>query len=599
MAGQPATDTPPNTPADTAPPGAVAAATGVAGAPTAPGGSISYNPAISSGNVLSNLTTPGGTMPTTMPSDLEQANFQDLIAGTPAVPAGYGKGRKAPDLTRLSDLVKLVAAIGQGTSLDNVGPNFVTVIQDLAKQAKIGQGKNDITFLNDPKVRQQISTTAWKDIVTHLDRLGVAVPADLRTPPNGVNAVNKLKALGDVRLEHPTVDALQRNGFDVSGMRDVSSLVSGHDSTQFGAGAPGTQTGSPATPSRPAQVTGAHLWDDFSTKWNENPKVNGTSFQDSVVQSLVGIGALDLTSGNPTTQDVATAYQNVMRQASKDGVSVQQEFQKLSGELPTGPLGQPITGENVNQAYILHVADQILGPGGITPYQATTLANLANKVGTGTAAADDLINQGIVSLLPQAMDKVAQNPTSPNFAAVAYQNANDTLARWGIQATPGVLQKIVTGVLQTGVNTPYQLNTLASQAAEAYAKQNVGNLYGQGVASLASTGQDVATTASPYLQTASTLLGTPVTDMQITDPTGKWMKWSEGGSGPGGMMTQSEWSKHLMTDPSYNFDTSQTAKNTSAEGAAGLLQLLGKLPDQSNPFSSGASLATATGAAGS
>lgn len=593
---QPAQDTPPTTPADTAPPGAIAASSASTTPPTPPGGGLTYNPAISSSNPLSNLSTPGGTMPTTMPSDLEQANFQDVVAGTPAVPPGYGKGRKAPDLTRLSDLVKLVAAIGQGTSLDNVGPNFVTVIQDLAKQAKVGQGKNDIVFLNDPKVRQQISTTAWKDIVTHLDRLGVAVPADLRTPPNSVNAVNKLKALGNVRLEHPTVDALQRNGFDVSGLRDVESLVSGHDSTQFGSGAPGTQTGSPATPSRPAQVTGAHLWDDFSTKWNENPKVNGTSFQDSVVQSLVGIGALDLTNGNPTTQDVATAYQNVMRQASKDGVSVAQEFQKLSGAMPTGPLGQPITSENVNQAYVLHVADQILGPGGITPYQATTLANLANKVGD-TTAATDLIQQGVVSLLPQAIDKVSQNPTSPSFAAVAYQNANDTLAQWGIQATPGVLQQIVGGVLQTGVNTPYQLNTLASQAAEAYAKQNVGSLYGQGVASLANTGQNVATTASPYLQTASSLLGTPVTDMQITDPTGKWMKWSEGGSGPGGMMTQSEWSKYLMTDPSYNFDTSQTAKNTSAEGASGLLTLLGKLPDQTNPFQ-GASLATSTGAVG-
>ena len=80
-----------------------------------------------------------------------------------------------------------------------------------------------------------------------------------------------------------------------------------------------------------------------------------------------------------------------------------------------------------------------------------------------------------------------------------------------------------------------------------YAKQQVGSLYGEGVQQAAAAGTSVAQQAQPYLSTASALLGTPTSEMEVNDPSGIWMAWSHGGTGPGGVQTQQEWSKTLQT----------------------------------------------------
>ena len=610
-----ADNTPTPSPADSNPGGAAAY-----GAATSTPASAGFT-AASGVNVFQGLVTPTGNMPTSIPSKLETTNFTDVIPGSPAHTQGFGKGSKRPDITRLSDLVKLVSAVSQGQPL---GGFDVDVLANVQKQAKLtpsemqmvvnGQanariGTSDL-FAATPQETQAVTKAAWKDILTHVQSLGIAVPEDLQTPPNSANVTNKLKALGNVRVEHYTLDALGRNGYDTTGMKDVQSLISGHDAHQFATGAPGTTVTFPGSPQHNGQLSGAKLWDDFVTKWNTNPKSatdpvtgkalpNATDYRTAMLTDLVAVGAIDLTAGNPTDAQVATAYQGVMQQAAAAGQTVPETFNQLAGALPTGPgpngAPVPITSENLDQAYVMHIADQILGPNSITPFQAQTLANLASKEGTSSSGAADLINEGIVSLAD------TNNPSSftngSSFANVAYQTVEDTLKQWGITLTPQQIAQQAKQVLTAGISTPYQVTTLAQTVAEDYAKKNIGNLYGPAVSALAQSGVNVATQAAPYLSTAATLLGTPASELDVTDPTGKWMKWSQGGTGPQGQMTQAEWAQYVMHDPSYNYDTSQTAKNESAAGAQGLLTLFGKLPSSApNPFGSAGNLATQFGA---
>jgi len=221
----------------------------------------------------------------------------------------------------------------------------------------------------------------------------------------------------------------------------------------------------------------------------------------------------------------------------------------------------------------------------------------ANGVTSPTSSVADAINEGIVTdYLHELTNGTAPITTGSSYAALAYQTVNDTLTQWGVPSTPQTVAKLAGTVLQSGINTPYQVKDLATSATEGYAKQQVAQLYGPQVGAQANAGVDVATQASPYLQTATQLLGTPQSAMALTDPTGKWMKWAQGGTGPGGAMTQSEWAQYLMRDPTYNFDQSQTQKNQMASGANGLLTLFGKLPSSApNPFS-GATLPSQFGA---
>jgi hypothetical protein len=154
------------------------------------------------------------------------------------------------------------------------------------------------------------------------------------------------------------------------------------------------------------------------------------------------------------------------------------------------------------------------------------------------------------------------------------------LAQWGIPATPELTGKLVAQVLQGGaVTSPYTISTIAQTAAENYAKTQVGSLYGDGVQQAAVAGTSVAQQAQPYLSTASALLVTPTSEMETNDPSGIWMKWATGGTGPGGTQTQAEWSHTLQTDPAYKYQQSQTAATQEGGAATGLLQLFGKLPN--------------------
>lgn len=566
-------------------------------------------------NVFQGLTVPSGNMPTNLPTNLENLEFGSIITqpGQPGEAVGTGKGATRPDLTRLSDLVKFAAGLAMSMQTGHIalGKLNPATISDVLKNSGFSDkdreafmriasaagtqtgatAENTVGLKIDQNVMSQVFPTLWKSIINHVQALGISVPKDEQQAPNSANMLTKLNALGGLRLEQPTLDALERQGYDTKGMTNVSSLVSGHDAIQFARGAPGTTAALAPVPQQTTKETGAKIWDQFVNKWNSNPTTNGQDYRTSIVNALVGSGAMDISGGGTISlQQVQTAYQRVMQQAAQDNMSVEQELAKISGSLPTGPGGVALSNMNLDQAYVMHLADQILGPNSITPYQAQALSNVASKEGTGTSAAADLINEGIVSLY---------NPNNPptsgaSFAAIAYQAANDTLAQWGIPSNPTAIANIVKQALVTGVSTPYQVTSLATNAAEAYAKQTVGTLYGQGVGAQANAGISVQNQASPYMATAADLLGVPAGEMNVADPTGKWMKWSQGGTGPGGTMTQAEWAQYLMKDPSYGFDQSKTAVDTMAAGANGLLSLFGKLPNTApNPFQgTGVSLPT-------
>ena len=77
---------------------------------------------------------------------------------------------------------------------------------------------------------------------------------------------------------------------------------------------------------------------------------------------------------------------------------------------------------------------------------------------------------------------------------------------------------------------------------------------------------------------ASQLLGIPDELMYIADPTGKWMTWSQGGTGDGGVQTMQEYTHQLMTDPQFGYSTSQQGKAEVGTMVAGMAALLGRAP---------------------
>jgi hypothetical protein len=549
-------DTMPTTPADTTgaqgPEAAAAAAAASSPANPVAAGSAS---ATTGTSVFSGLQIPGGTLSANAPS-----GWADKTISTTYTSA---------DIGRLSDLVKLVSAVSTGHPLDGFNAE---VIQNVAKNAGLSpQATAALRSGAASKENTQAAVkAAWSGITDQLLALGIAPSAlkqkGINTPPNSANAINKLKEVVSLPLESTTLNQLADQGVDAGKIKNVDSLITGHDQ------------GTVQLPGQKAPTTLEAQYDQFVSNWNNNDN----NFRQTTVQDLVGMGALDITGGQPTLDQVTQAYQNVMLYASDNNMTVPQAFGDLEGTEPKGNVpGENINAENIDQAYVMHLADEWLGPNQITPYQAQTLANLANKAGTDSDAAEDLLEAGITSLY---------NPQNPSIdggslAGEALAAVNDSLAQWGIPSTPELSGKLVAQVLQGGaVTSPYTVSTLAQTAAENYAKANVQSLYGEGVAQAAIAGTPVAQQAQPYLSTASSILGTPTTEMQVNDPSGIWMKWATGGTGPGGTQTAQEWQNTLMTDPVYKYQNTQEAGALEGGAADSILQLVGKLPSQAAPI---------------
>ena len=520
--------------------------------------------------VFSGLTAPSGNMPANAP-----AGFNDTrVSVSPG---------NTPDPGRLGDLMKLIHAVAIDHPLDGFD---AAVVGDVGKNA--GLSPQALAALrggtaNDAN-REAAIKAAWKGVQTQLTNLGVPGSAiqkyGISQAPTVANAVNKLKEVTSIPLENTTLQYFQSQGVDVTGVNNIDKLVQLHDGGVKLTGEV-TQQG----------ATLASQYDQFVSDWN----ANDNNFRINQMQDLVGMGALDISNGTPTAAQVAAAWQNVATYAAQNKTTIPAAMAQLESHEPQGQVTLPgggtenINKESINQAEVFHLADQILGPGVMTSYQATTLANLASKAGTGTGAAQELLLSGVTSLFdPNNPHQVGEG----SYAGEAVADVNTALAEWGIPSTPGLAGKLVQQVLQTGVDTPYQISSLAASAAQNYAKENVGSLYGEGVAASAANGVSVAQQAAPYLAMYSALLGTNVADMNVNDPSGLWMKWATGGTGPGGTKTIQEAQTQAMTDPAFKFNQSAEAGKLDQSAASNVLQLLGKQPTNLP------TLATAPAAAG-
>jgi len=572
----------PTTVADAAPPvtGATSSNPGNVGqyAPNTPGADVASQNA----TVFSGLVIPSTKLSANTPRDFNAIEVPTHINGSPSAQGVVKGNSKAPNIDALSQLVKLATAVGESHPLDGFSSETQAA---LAKAFNVQQ----VAALNNgtapPALQDEALSWAWKSIVGNMKNLGISTTSfpGVKTPPTTANVISKLKELGSVPLEFPLTNSLDKAGYDTKGMTNVQTLVAGHDSAEFDVTKVGQRYSVGAGPGTDGKQSLAQHYDEFINDWNDD--TNG--FRKSWTTALVGAGALDISSGNPTAPQVESATQSLFRSAATDNLSISAEFTKLDAETPAGPNGTNINTENLNQADVLHYANQLIGANILTPYQATTLANVVHQVGSGSGAATDMLNQGIIQDYTQYIAKGGAPITSGgSFAASAYQQIQDGLTSYGIQATPTLINQLLlgvpgqkgSGVLMTGVNTPYELSTLSQTATEGYAKANIGHLYGEGVEQQVKAGVSVAAQAKPYQAAASALLGIPETEMDIADPTGKWMTWSQGGTGPGGVKTQQEYTKELMTDPQFGFQGTQQGQAELGTMVAGMAALLGRAP---------------------
>ena len=534
------------------------------------------------------------TMPGLDPS-LSGVDYQENIHGSPAVPKGAHKGEKDGDLTRISDLVKIAATLsmkGDPTNLNSA------TLADVYKQAGVKMPSGgaasilgdvadtlaphgahfighyfEKTPLSDAD-RLKIVQATIKDLHGHLERVGIpSGPGLFNVPKNLADAHHEVAQLGNVPLDPTTLNRLSRQGYNIDRIKSVRDLVSQQDT--LAAGAPGSP-GSSATVGSPGPVPASQVYRDFQKGMGDAAQ------RTAYVDELSATGYLDTTTTAPTDQQVAEAYQKMMDAASKAGTD------------PASFLAKQINAsgatESVDLAYVNHVAAQI----GVT-LSPTTAQGIANQIGTaGTTGAytDDRVWAEVGSHYDYNQQGGAGSQTG--FAAFAEQNIRQEYANEGVAITDNqaaaLTQQVITGKdpktgqVGGGPTSIYQVGDTASAQANELARQQAIQLHPY-FADQLKQGTTYKTLMDPYLQTAANTLGVGVSDINLTDP-----KWSPG-SDTGQALTPAQYATKLMTDPQYGYTSSQPAKATAAAGAAGLLQLFGKMPS-GNPFGSTASTST-------
>jgi hypothetical protein len=536
-------------------------------------------PATTGGTEQTTAVQPGADVFPKLPNSLANATFNDQLPGTPATPAGKYKGAKNGDLTRLSDLVKIVHAISTG-DLSNFGNINAVALADVLKNAKAPSdldAKSIIDGVEDnvpltPAVQSQLMAAAWKGVVAHVGTK--TIPPSLKAPPDPAEAEETLQKLGNIPVIQATKDRLQRQGYDVSGINDIKDVIQAHD--EFQAGAPGNP-GTPAKAGGQGQLTGKAFYNQFMATYNPSS---------TYANDLQAAGFLDATNGTPTTAQVGQAIQKVMKVAQENDVSP--ETVLINEVASPGKFGLPTTNKSLDTSYVEHIAAQVGVQ--LSGQDLTAISNRMQALGANASVTGE--DQVVQEVTNAAAKQLQENPGKApgGWGALAAENIRQAYSAEGVPVTDAQVNALVIGTLKSGVTSVYsagdQATALAQQAARNQAISTLPNLAPQ-------LKQDIPykTLADPYLATASNVLGIAAADMDPSSP--EWQEWADGGPN-GAQMSQSAWAKHLMTDPKYGFIGSQTEKNVTSEGASGLLQMFGALPS-GNPFSSSASTSTVSG----
>ena len=285
---------------------------------------VTAGTATAGGTVFSGLQAPSGNMPADAP-----ANFNDIKVN---VSPG-----NTPDPGRLHDLLSLITAIGTGYKLDGYNPQ---VIADVGKNA--GLSPQAIAALRNgsatDKNKAAALKAAWTGINAQLVNLGVPAGALQRagmgTAPTVANAKNKATQVANIPLESSTLHYFSSQGVDTTGMKNIDTLINSHAEGKL----TGTVDETPATL--------ASQYDQFVTDWNNNQN----NFRLNTTQDLVGMGALDISGGNPSADQVAQAWQSVAQYAANNHTTIPTAMTQLKAHEPQGQVTLPGGGtKNINQ----------------------------------------------------------------------------------------------------------------------------------------------------------------------------------------------------------------------------------------------------------
>ena len=540
------------------------------------------------GSGATSVFTVSGPIPIGVPSSLNDKTYDESIGGTPATPAGHGKGSTRPDLSRISDLFKTAAAAAQGADNGGVGLN-PDVLNDIATQigGKMGAAikqQTPGTWVWNTGMQRAVLQQAYKDILDHVHKMGTGPSnPELENVPNIHNGLTQLRMLGQTVLPAHTIDRLDRQGFDTKGVTHLAQLVRGSDQLagQLVTGSPGTAK-KPGTPATSAEIPATQVYQDFYNKWQANQ--NG--YQQSIMSSLSAAGLLDISPGTPVTgQEVGAAYQQLLADTP-------------AGTSPDTYLGQRVSATVGSHSQYYDFVNQLVTQAGATNISQAQIQALANMYQTDIANGTPSTDADVQYQISQLYDHNAAgsinaqthggNDAQEGYAAAAENSITQLAGQYGVALSAPQLAAMVKQVLANGQSSIYQVQDQAADTATAYMKNAIATAH-PGIAPLINSGVVTQDIANPYLALASSTLGIPESDMALNDPSGKWMAWTSGGSGPNGTKTLAEARQQYMTDPTYGYATSAPARATYAEGANAILGLFGKLPQSAQGAFSGAS----------
>lgn len=195
--------------------------------------------------------------------------------------------------------------------------------------------------------------------------------------------------------------------------------------------------------------------------------------------------------------------------------------------------------------------------------------------------------EGVV-LSSTDLGNLVEQAQSNGWNANQIQQAVGQQARYGqqragtIQSTAGALGKIAADY---GVPlSDHATFGWAQKIAEGNATQEGFQAYAQDQAKLAfptlaqhiDQGMTVRQLADPYLQIAGQTLGVDPNTLELNNP--KWASALQSRDAKGnitGPMTQMDWQRKIMTDPTYGYDHSQNAIDAATNLVASLKQSFG------------------------
>jgi hypothetical protein len=208
------------------------------------------------------------------------------------------------------------------------------------------------------------------------------------------------------------------------------------------------------------------------------------------------------------------------------------------------------------------------------------------RIEQGTGLVRDLAGQMGVKLTPQQMERISANAArngldegeirdlvaakwnpskmgSTGQAGASVDGLRRMAQDYGVRLSADTLVSWTRGILGGQQTVESFTDTVREQSKRLY----------KTVSKELDNGATIRDLMSPYMEAAASALGTPVSDMDLTDP--KWTKALRSQENKGEAMDMDEWTRTIRQGQEFDWDSTSQARQQAATFASNLAQMFG------------------------